>query len=87
MERMAVGDACTCPPAARQSQLHLSCDALPLPSSSYRTVYGFAVSDYFIWGPNALGAGLGLLQLGLIIGMPAKAAYNKAAIGEKCAQP
>jgi hypothetical protein len=41
-------------------------------------VYGLAVNDYFIWGPNALGAGLGVLQLVLITTLPAKAQHKAA---------
>jgi solute carrier family 50 protein (sugar transporter) len=36
------------------------------------TVYGIFIGDGFIWGPNLLGAFLGLVQLGFIF------AYRKS---------
>jgi len=36
------------------------------------TTYGFAVNDYFVWGPNIIGLGLGLMQLALKILYPSK---------------
>jgi len=36
------------------------------------TAYGLAVNDYFVWGPNIIGLGLGLIQLALKILYPAK---------------
>lgn len=36
------------------------------------SIYGLAVSDLFVWGPNAIGLGLGLIQLVLKIIFPSK---------------
>lgn len=36
------------------------------------TAYGLAISDTFVWGPNAVGLGLGLAQLALKLAFPAK---------------
>lgn len=36
------------------------------------TVYGLAVHDHFVWGPNIIGLGLGLIQLTLKILFPSK---------------
>ena len=36
------------------------------------TVYGLAVKDLFVWGPNAAGLGLGLIQLFLKVVFPSR---------------
>eukprot|EP00531_Pseudo-nitzschia_arenysensis_P010603 CAMPEP_0116144074 /NCGR_PEP_ID=MMETSP0329-20121206/15793_1 /TAXON_ID=697910 /ORGANISM="Pseudo-nitzschia arenysensis, Strain B593" /LENGTH=417 /DNA_ID=CAMNT_0003639443 /DNA_START=293 /DNA_END=1546 /DNA_ORIENTATION=+ len=41
------------------------------------TAYGFAVNDYFVWGPNIIGLGLGLMQLALKILYPSKKRRKK----------
>ncbi|GAX74934.1 hypothetical protein CEUSTIGMA_g2380.t1 [Chlamydomonas eustigma] len=46
--------------------------------------YGLAVSDLFVWGPNAVGAALGVLQLLLILIFPASKSEDE---NQDCQEP
>jgi solute carrier family 50 protein (sugar transporter) len=46
-------------------------------NGSLWVAYGMAVGDLFVWGPNAIGAALGALQLLLVFMFPA----NKSEVG------
>jgi len=41
-------------------------------NTSLWTSYGLAIKDIFVWGPNAVGLGLGLVQLAFKLMFPEK---------------
>jgi solute carrier family 50 protein (sugar transporter) len=45
-------------------------------NTSLWSAYGFAVGDSFVWGPNLVGLGLGLVQLALKLVFPSKNKVN-----------
>jgi solute carrier family 50 protein (sugar transporter) len=46
------------------------------------TAYGLAIKDRFVWGPNSVGLGLGLVQLVLKLAFPAKKQQVTAAAAD-----
>ncbi|KAL2918682.1 hypothetical protein HK105_201516 [Polyrhizophydium stewartii] len=52
------------------SPIDLTLAIASIANSSLWTVYGFAVSDGFIWGPNLLGVVFGAVQFGLMAIFP-----------------
>ena len=49
-----------------------SLTAAQVVNTSLWSVYGLAIKDRFVWGPNVVGLGLGLVQLALKISFPAR---------------
>jgi solute carrier family 50 protein (sugar transporter) len=63
--------------------IHIPTMAANTANGSFWTAYGIAVGDPFIYVPNAMGAGLGVIQIILIILFPRKVDHSDT----KCASP
>ena len=75
---------CGCHPRSQRVLL------IRIPVCAQWTIYGLGIGDVWVWGPNATGLGLGLVQLGLKLIFPSKRRHEEQrnlCAKEACSDP